>query len=171
MRKRSGKPSSSSAGTGLAESRSSRRTCCTSLSERRPISVGTRWSPEPARLADSSLEQFDALGSRRLRQTQDLRRPFECRLARPPLPKRKAICSRTSVLLMSDQQSGFSYTASQPENGQQELSNRNPHMAGETSLARLLRSMSPQLNPRRLRVLHLAPPGNANRTGDHRQLP
>ena len=40
IRNRSGKPSSSSAGTALCKSRSSKRTCWTWLSRRRPISVG-----------------------------------------------------------------------------------------------------------------------------------
>lgn len=47
---------------------------------------------------------------------------------------------------MSDQQYWFFLYSVKPENDQQELSNRKPHMAGETSLATLLRSMSPQLN-------------------------
>ncbi len=63
MRKRSGRPSSSSAGTRLCRSRSSRRTCCTWLSRRRPISVGaggvTRTSTGWPTRASSSLIRWE----------------------------------------------------------------------------------------------------------------
>ena len=47
---------------------------------------------------------------------------------------------------MSDQQDWFFLYNLARENDQQELLNKEHHMAGETSLATLLRSMSPQLN-------------------------
>lgn len=47
---------------------------------------------------------------------------------------------------MSDQHYWFFLYNGAPENGQQQLFTRTIDMAGETSLATLLRSMSPQLN-------------------------
>jgi len=47
---------------------------------------------------------------------------------------------------MSDQQDWFFLYNLARENDQQDLFNKEHHMAGETSLATLLRSMSPQLN-------------------------
>ena len=89
------------------KSRSSRRTCCTWLSSRRPISVGvggvartsTGW---PTR-ASSSLMRWDIADCDRPSTWP----PVQNRPVRPPRPGQKAIYSRTSVFLMSDQQDWF----------------------------------------------------------------